>query len=111
MQVCGSWRGKAAVVDRFARIVPQIIVFKALETKWLLVDGDNSALIGRITCLHRPTGRLIAHRVAHFVRYRHDKVVFFHAINDSLDAAEQFLGHRINLADEGILTGDELVVV
>jgi len=48
MQVCGFWRGKAAVIDRFARIVPKIIVFKSLDIESLLVDGDSSAMFGRI---------------------------------------------------------------
>jgi ketosteroid isomerase-like protein len=111
MQVCGYWRGKAAVVDRFARIVPQVIKFKSLDTECLLVDGDSSALFGRIACLHRPTGRLICHRVAHFVRYRNGKVVYFRVINDSLDAAEQFIGHRITLTDDAVSICNDQVPV
>lgn len=97
MQVCGLWRGKAAVIDRFARIVPQIIVFKRLETECLLVDGDRSALFGRIVCRHIASGRIISHRIAHFVRYRAGKVTSLFAVNDSLDAAEQYIGHPIDL--------------
>ena len=100
MQVCGQWRGKPAVIDRFARLVPQFIRFNSLEIENLLVDGDCSALFGRIRCQHRPTGRLICHRVAHIVRYRTDKVVYCRVINDSLDAAEQFVGHAIDLTDK-----------
>jgi ketosteroid isomerase-like protein len=111
MQVCGYWRGKAAVIDRFARLVPQIIEFKSLEIECLLVDGDSSALFGRIACLHRPTGRSICHRVAHIVRYRDGKVVYFRVINDSLDAAEQFVGHRIILTDGAVSTCGDLVAV
>ncbi len=99
MQVCGRWQGKAAVVDRFARVVPQIIQFKCLEVEHLLVDGDCSALFARITCLHRQTNRLICHRVAHIARYRNDKVIHFRVINDSLDAAEQFVGRSIKLTN------------
>jgi ketosteroid isomerase-like protein len=97
MLVCGFWRGKAAVMDRFARVVPQIIEFKSLDIESLLVDGDRSAMFGRIHCLQRATGRTISHRVAHIVRYRDDKIVYFRVINDSLDAAEQYVGHRIDL--------------
>jgi ketosteroid isomerase-like protein len=97
MQVCGSWRGKAAVIDRFARVVPQIIEFKNLQIENLLIDGDSSALFGRITVLHRASGRLIAHRVAHIARYRDGKAVYFRCVNDSLDAAEQYIGHAIDL--------------
>lgn len=98
MQVCGLWRGKAAVIDRFARVVPKVIDFKRLERECLLVDGDSSAMLGRVVSLHRQTGRIISHRTTHFVRYRNDKVISFRVISDSLDAAEQFIGHRIDVS-------------
>ena len=99
MQVCGHWRGKAAVIDRFARIVPKIIEFKRLERECLLVDGDQSAMMGRVTSRHRGTGRTISHRTTHFVRYCDDKVISVRVISDSLDAVEQFSGHRIDLGE------------
>ncbi len=97
MLVCGFWRGRAAVIDRFARVVPQIIEFKGLDIESLLVDGDSSAMFGRIHCLQRASGRSICHRVAHIIRFRDNKIVYFRVMNDSLDAAEQYVGHRIDL--------------
>lgn len=111
MQVCGHWQGKAAVIDRFARVVPQVIEFKNLHIDHLLVDGDHSAMFGRITCVQRQTGRLISHGVAHVVRYYDGKVINFRVINDSLDAAEQFIGHHIDLTGPGDPADDDLVVV
>lgn len=111
MQVCGQWQGKAAVIDRFARVVPQVIDFKNLHIEHLLVDGDHSAMFGRVTCVHRRTGRLISHRVAHVARYYDDKVVYFRVVNDSLDAAEQFVGHPIALANSADPIDADLVVV
>lgn len=111
MQVCGYWRGKAAVIDRFARIVPQVIDFKSLDIEHLLVDGDRSAMFGRITSVHRRTGRRISHRVAHIARYRDGKVVYFRVVNDSLDAAEQFIGHHLDLATPGDPAGGGLLAV
>jgi len=104
MQVCGRWQGKAAVVDRFARVVPQVIEFKKLQIDHLLVDGDYSAM-------QRQTGRLISHSVAHVVRYRDGKVVYFRVINDSLDAAEQYIGHPIDLTNDLDPIDADLVVV
>ena len=104
MQVCGQWHGKAAVVDRFARVVPQVIDFKSLHIEHLLVDGDQSAMFGRVTSLHRRTGRVISHRVAHVARYYDGKIVYFRVVNDSLDAAEQFIGHPIDLTKDGANT-------
>lgn len=111
MQVCGQWRGRAAVVDRFARLIPQVIEFKSLDQECLLVDRDCSAMFGRITCRHRQSGRVINHRVAHFARYRNGKVVSLRVINDSLDAVEQFIGHRINLASEAVSADEDLAAI
>ena len=111
MLVCGFWRGKAAVIDRFARQVPHYIDFKSLEPESLLVDGDSSALLGRVTSLHRQTGRLISHRVAHFVRYRDEKVISYCSITDSLDAAEQFMNRRIDLATDAAPGDGDVYVI
>ncbi len=112
MQVCGYWRGKAAVTERFANTIPKIIRFKSLEIESLLVDGDSSAMFGRISCVHLATGRSICHRIAHIVRYRDGKVVHYRVINDSLDAAEQYVGHRIDLkSDAPLAPCDDFVVV
>jgi ketosteroid isomerase-like protein len=109
MQVCGQWRGKAAVMDRFASVVPRIIEFIRLDRECLLVDGDRAAMNGRVTGRHCESGRIISHRVAHFIQFRDGKVISFRAINDTLDAAEQFLGHAIDL---GAVAGDaDLVMV
>lgn len=109
MQVCGQWRGKAAVMDRFASLVPRIVEFKRLDRDCLLVDGDRAAMNGHVTCRHCESGRIISHRVAHFIHFRDGKVVSFRAINDTLDAAEQFIGHAIDLG--AVPTDADLVMV
>jgi ketosteroid isomerase-like protein len=111
MHVCGVWHGKAAVIDRFARIVPGVIDFKGLDLECLLVDGDRSAMFGQVRSCHRQSGRMICHRVAQFARYRDDKVISFRVINDSLDAAEQFIGHHIDLSAEPALNDDDVIAV
>ena len=111
MQVCGTWRGKAAVIDRFATQMPKIIRFKRLEIESLLVDGDSSAMFGRISCTHIPSGRSISHRVSHLVRYRNGKVVSLRVVSDSLDAAEQYIGHHIALNDAAVEPIDDLVAL
>lgn len=96
MQVCGQWRGKAAVIDRFARVVPNVLDFRRFERDSMLVDGNESAACGRVIGKQHGTGRIISHRTAHFIRYQDGKVVSFRSINDTLDAAEQYLGHAID---------------
>lgn len=111
MQVCGHWQGKAAVIDRFERQVPKIIEFRSLHIDHLLVDGDYSAMFGRITCVQRHTGRLISHRVAQIARYHDGKVIDFRVINDSLDAAEQYIGHPIDLTAASASARDDVISV
>lgn len=111
IQICGSWRGKEAVIDRLKNLVPKIIKFKGLDIEALLVDGDSSAVFCRLSSIHRASGRLISHRAAHLVRYRDGKVVSFRAVTDSLDAAEQFLGHRIDVFADADGDADDLIAV
>jgi ketosteroid isomerase-like protein len=98
MQVCGQWRGKAAVIDRFTREIPDVLDKSVFERDCLLVDGGQSAAFGHVTSRQRKTGRIISHRCAHFIAWRDDKILSFRCINDGLDAVEQFLGHRIDLS-------------
>ena len=110
MQVCGHWQGKAAVIDRFARI-PQVIDFKKLDIACLLVDGDRSALFGRITCRQIASDRIISHRLAHFGRYRSGKIVSMEIMNDSLDAVEQYIGHPIKLVPDAAPLRDDVLAI
>jgi ketosteroid isomerase-like protein len=91
--------------------MPKVIQFNRLEIESLLVDGDSSAMFGRISCVHVASGRSICHRVSHLVRYRDDKVISLRVINDSLDAAEQYVGHHIALTGQDIGLCDDLVAV
>jgi hypothetical protein len=68
-------------------------------------------MFGRVSCVHIASGRSICHRVAHLVRYRDDKVISHRVINDSLDAAEQYVGHHIALTAEDIAYCDDLIAV
>jgi ketosteroid isomerase-like protein len=111
VQICGTWRGREAVVERFANYIPGIIAFQSLEIEKLLVDDDASAMFGRIISRHVPSGRIISHRVSHLVRYRDGKAATFRCINDSLDAAEQFIGHAIDFTADAPPVSDDIVEV
>lgn len=111
MHMCGSWRGKAAVMDWFTRRVPKFVEFIGIEIEDMLVDGDRSALFGRLTVRHRESGRQISHSVAHFVRYCGGKVISLRCLCDSLDAAEQYIGRRISLAGDAPAIDGDLVAV
>jgi ketosteroid isomerase-like protein len=92
-------------------MLPQILAVNRVDIEHLLVDGDSSAMFGRITSLLHENGRVISHRVSHIMRYCGGKVVYFRVINDTFDAAEQFLGHRLNVHDTSAAADDELVLV
>ena len=111
IRVCGTWRGRAAVVDRFARLVPRILSSRHLEIEDLLVDGDRSAMFGRFISHHRQSGRVISHRISHIAHYRNGKVVSFRVVNDSFDAVEQFLGHPLDLGDAAEPRRGDLIAI
>ena len=108
--ICGFWRGKAAVIERF-RMMSQVLTVNRVDIEHLLIDGDSSAMFGRITSLLHANKRVISHRVSHIVRYSGGKVVYFRVINDTFDAAEQFLGHRLNVHDTSAPADGELVAL
>lgn len=111
LEYCGLRRGKEAVVDLYARILPALFEFRSFEPRDFLIDGDRAAVFGRISAMQLSTGRLISYMCAHFVRFRGDKVVSFSSLTDSFDAAEQVLGHPIAAADRGSLSDFGIIAV
>lgn len=94
---CGMHRGKAAVVDLFRRQIPAVFELRAFEPELVLIDGDCAALYGYLGGIQCSSGRRLRYRHAQFVRFRNDKVVSVRAMLDSLDFAEQWLGHPLYL--------------
>ena len=97
LHFCGRRKGKAAVLDLFQRVIPKVLDVNGVESDIVLVDGDRAATYNRITAIQRTTGRTISYRSAQFMRFRNDKVIEYRSIIDSFDAAEQVLGHPIEL--------------
>ena len=56
-------------------------------------------------------GRSISYRVANFFRFQDGKVIENVSLMDSFDAAEQLLGHAIEVGDAPPLADDNLVVI
>jgi ketosteroid isomerase-like protein len=99
-EFCGPRRGKRAVLELFETIIPRVITVTRWTTDIILVDHDRAATFNRLTGLQCQTGRTISYRIAHFLRFRDDKLIEFRAVLDSFDAAEQMLGHPIDLSAE-----------
>lgn len=96
---CGQRRGKDIVLHLFAS-VGDIFDAKGFEADEMLIDGDCVATFCKISGVLRSTGRTISFRCAQFVRFKNDKVVCYRSIIDSFDAAEQWIGHRIEVERE-----------
>jgi ketosteroid isomerase-like protein len=96
---CGQRRGKEAVMDAIVRLAPAVMTVTKVEFEELLVDGDRVAGFTRLTAIRAGgAGRIISYHRAEFFRFRDNKIVAYRAILDSLDAAEQVLGHSIDLS-------------
>jgi ketosteroid isomerase-like protein len=96
LHFCGECNGKQAVIDAIVRRVPSLLRLTGMEIEEILVDGERAATFTRLSAIHADTGRTVSYRCAQFLRFRDGKLVEFHALIDSFDAAEQVLGHPIN---------------
>lgn len=93
----GHRRGKAAVIEVATRIMPCYFRLIDFEIEHLLVQGERAALYGHLRARQRDTGRSIRYRGAHFLRFRDGRLVSFRGVADSFDAAEQLVGHPIDV--------------
>jgi ketosteroid isomerase-like protein len=93
---CGEREGKAAVMELFTDVIPSCIRFHTADPEVLVVDGDCAAAFVKLTGELPASGRVITYHCGQFVRFENDKVISFHSLIDSFDAAEQALGHQID---------------
>jgi ketosteroid isomerase-like protein len=105
-QFTGLRRGKAAVLDYLARLVPQVFSIQRFELEDIVIDGDSAGLFSKVVAVQKETGRVIAYRCANFVRFEDGRVVSMQAVTDTFDVAEQLLGHRIDPYREAADTMD-----
>ena len=96
---CGIHRGKAAVMDLFGRQVPSVYQSKRFVPEMILADGDQAAILSRLSATKHGSDRVVSYRVAQFVRFRDGKVIENCSVIDSFDAVEQVLGHPIEVND------------
>ena len=65
-----------------------LVVDGAPLTSMTVVDGDGAAVLGRLTAYKCDDGHAISYRIAHFIKFRDEKVVEYMSIIDSFDAVE-----------------------
>jgi ketosteroid isomerase-like protein len=83
--------------------VPGLFVITGFTQDSVLIDGDRAATLSRLSG-RRNDGRAISYRVAQFIRFGNGKITDYCSVIDSFDAAEQVLGHRIEL--DGVRRAD-----
>ena len=98
LHFCGERHGKAAMIDSIVQRVPSVLQVTSYAIDEILIDGDRAVTFMRLTAIHTATGRTVSYRCAQFLRFREGKLVEFRALIDSFDAAEQVLGHPIEVA-------------
>jgi ketosteroid isomerase-like protein len=97
LKFCGTYRGKAAVLDLMARRVPEVFQIFCFIPSTMLVDGDKVSSLNRLWAKRAEDGRVISYRLAHFMRFENGKVVENFSLIDSFDAVEQVLGHQLDV--------------
>ena len=112
LQFCGQRRGKAQVLDTIVRVMPSIMHVSKVELEALLVDRDRVATFSRLTGVLPGSGRIISYHQAQFMRFRDGKIFEYRSLIDSFDAAEQMMGHPIELSDppRQVDAGDRIAV-
>lgn len=96
----GPRRGKEEVIEVMVRIIPCFFRISSFEFEHILVQGDRVATYGQVRAHQRDTGRAIRFRFTHFMRFQGGKLIAFRAIADTFDAAEQLVGHSIDVSKE-----------
>ncbi len=98
IKFCGTYRGKATVLDVLERKIPSILGTRRIVADNLLVDGNRAAALGRLIAEKDNNGRAISYRLAQFFSFCDGLVIKYCSVLDSFDAVEQMIGHRIDLA-------------
>ena len=107
---CGQRIGKDVVMKLLVRDIPAFLSDRRFVPNMTLVDGDRAAVLGRLTASKRDDGHAISYRIAHFIKFRDEKVVEYVSIIDSFDAVEQMLGYNLEAYD-GYRVEGEIVTV
>ena len=99
LSYCGIHRGKAAVIHLADKIIPNTYRVVSFTRDSILIDGDRVATLNRITGRRCADGRVITYRLAHFLHFHDSQLIEVTSIIDSFDAAEQMLGHPLEVHD------------
>ncbi len=85
----GLRRGKDKVIEAMCLEIADYLQLRNCEFERMLFDGASAASLVRMTAVYVPNGRLVAFRVAQFIKFRDGKLTEMRAILDSFDMVEQ----------------------
>jgi hypothetical protein len=108
---CGQRLGKAEVIETVTRIMPSIMHVNKIDLQTLLIDRQRAATFNRLTGVLIANNRVISYHQAQFMTFRNGKIVLYRSIIDSFDAAEQMIGHPIDLAAPPRFENENLVAI
>jgi ketosteroid isomerase-like protein len=100
LNFCGQRRGKADVLDCLVRVQPSVMKVLKVDVAALLIDRDRAASFSRLNGIQLSTGRTISYNQAQFLKFRDGKIIEYRGIIDSFNAAEQMIGHPIELPEQ-----------
>ena len=107
---CGERVGKSSVMKLLMHDSPGFLSDRRFVPNTMLIDGNNAAVLARLTATKREDGNAISYRIAHFIKFRNEKVVEYMSIIDSFDAVEQMLGYNLDTHDGHRVEGDIVTV-
>jgi ketosteroid isomerase-like protein len=110
LKFCGTYHGKAAVLDLIGRLVPEVFQVFCFAPSTMLVDGDKVSSLNRLWAERTDDGRVISYRLAHFMRFEYGKVVENFSLIDSFDAVEQVFGYPLDLHGGHLSPGNHVAV-
>lgn len=108
---CGQRVGKDAVMKLLMQDSPTFLADRRFVPDTMLVDGNNAAVLAKLTATKREDGHAISYRIAHFINFHEEKVVEYVSIIDSFDAVEQMLGYNLDAHDDGYRVEGDVVAV
>jgi ketosteroid isomerase-like protein len=107
---CGQRVGKDGVIKLLMQDSPAFLSDRRFVPDTMLIDGNNAAVLARLTATKREDGHAISYRIAHFIKFHEEKVVEYMSIIDSFDAVEQMLGYSLDAHDGYRVEGDIVAV-
>ena len=92
----GARRGKAAVLDVIRRIADNVRIHR-FDRESVLLGADSAASMIRYSLTALDPNKPISLRLAHFAKFRADRLVSLRVLVDTFDLVEQALGRPIHL--------------